>query len=45
MFGLDVIEVMTPLGHPSIINKIFQISSFPQVTILSEAHCEHWFTV
>ena len=23
MLGLDVIEVMTPSGHPSIINKIF----------------------
>ena len=25
MLGLDVIEVMTPSGHPSIINKILKI--------------------
>ena len=25
MLGLDVIEVMTPSGHPSIINKIVHI--------------------
>jgi hypothetical protein len=32
MLGLDVIEVMTPSGHPSIINKIRQKkTSFSQI--------------
>jgi hypothetical protein len=28
MFGLDVIEFMTPSGHPSIINKIVRSSAW-----------------
>jgi hypothetical protein len=28
MLGLDVIEVMTPSGHPLIINKIGQLELF-----------------